>query len=173
MKRACALAAMLAAALALLVPAWCAYAETRDAQVVYEVSATVIYVDGETETVQKAPVGSSLKAPEPKGCAGQSFVGWRNKETGAFWDFSAPVEGNLMLVAQYEAVFPGGEGASGALPEPGAYVASPLQLNAANVQPAKPHSSVKAGDVLAPLAALILLASVFAAGLACAARRFR
>ena len=87
--------------LAVLMPAWCAYAESRDAQVRYEVSATVIYVDGETETVQKVPVGSILKAPNPKGSTGGTFAGWWNEESGVYWDFSAPVEGSMTLAAQY------------------------------------------------------------------------
>lgn len=87
--------------LAVLMPAWCAYAESRDAQVRYEVSATVIYVDGETETVQKVPVGSILKAPNPKGSTGGTFAGWWNEESGAYWDFSAPVEESMTLAAQY------------------------------------------------------------------------
>lgn len=158
MKRAVTLA--VAVALGVLLPAWYAYAESRDAQVCYEVSATVIYVDGTTETVQRVSVGSVLKAPESKGAKDGRFVGWWNEESGSYWDFSVPVEGDMTLTARYVPSV-SGEGA--------------VSLEApalANGQDTSVHLLLKTGDVLVSLVPLILLVGFLAAGLACAGERF-
>ena len=96
---------MLFAAVLLLAfaPTAQAYAENQEAQVRYEVSATVTFIDGENETVQKVPAGTILKEPQPKGSKGCTFIGWMNRETGAFWNFTTPVDASLTLVACYEA----------------------------------------------------------------------
>lgn len=147
--------------LAVLMPAWCAYAESRDAQVRYEVSATVIYVDGETETVQKVPVGRILKAPNPKGSTGGTFAGWWNEESGVYWDFSAPVEGSMTLAAQY------------AYPESDEEAAQPEASASASGQAVKARTLLKTGDASTQLALPVLLLGVFAIGVACGARRLR
>lgn len=40
-----------------------AHAESKVTQVRYEVSATVVYIDGEVQTTQKVPTGTTLKNP--------------------------------------------------------------------------------------------------------------
>lgn len=77
--------------------------QTQSTTLHYSVSATVIYeeYDG-TRTIQKVDVGTTLKEPAHKGQEGYSFLGWKDMETGEFWDFSATVERNLTLVACYE-----------------------------------------------------------------------
>lgn len=147
--------------LAVLMPAWCAYAESRDAQVRYEVSATVIHVDGETETVQKVPVGSILKAPNPKGSTGGTFAGWWNEESGAYWDFSAPVEESMTLAAQY------------AYLESDEEAARPGASASAGGQTVKARTLLETGDASTQLALPVLLLGVFAVGVACGARRLR
>ena len=158
MKRAGILA--VAVVLSMLAPSWCAYAESRDAQVCYEVSATVIYVDGTTETVQRVSVGSVLKAPESKGAKDGRFIGWWNDESGSYWDFSVPIEGNMTLTARY-APSVSGEGA--------------VSLEApalADGQDTSAHLLLKTGDVLVSLVPLILLVGFLAAGLVCVSERF-
>lgn len=127
-------AVALFAVLALSLTPMTAYAESQAAQVLYEASATVVYVDGETETTQKVPAGSTLKEPDACGLPGYTFVGWKDQETGSFWAFDTPVERNLTLVACYEplpavgadllsgrneAALSSSEGTRGALPQTG------------------------------------------------------
>ena len=102
--------ALLAAVLLLaFVPTVQAYAESREAQVRYEVSATIVIIDGESQTVQKVPVGTILGEPQPRGSAGGAFIGWMDRETGSFWDFATPVNADLTLVACYELEGPAGK----------------------------------------------------------------
>lgn len=159
MKRAGILA--VAVMLSMLVPAWCAYAESRDAQVCYEVSATVIYVDGTTETVQRVSVGSVLKAPEPKGSADSMFAGWWNEESGTYWDFSTPVEGDMTLTARY-VLF----ASERSMASVGASVSKDGRDDEA-------RSLLETGDALVPLALPVLLVGSLAAGLAYVGKRFR
>lgn len=93
------LLAGIAAMLLVFVPTIYAHAENKVTQVRYEVSATVVYIDGEVQTTQKVPTGTTLKKPQPADAS--DFLGWRDAETGCFWNFDEPVEKNLTLVAVY------------------------------------------------------------------------
>lgn len=77
-------------------------ADTQSTTVSYSVSPTVIYMDYDgTRTIQKVEAGSTLKEPAHKGMSGYTFLGWKDLNTGDYWDFSSIVEDNLTLVACY------------------------------------------------------------------------
>ena len=145
---------VLLAALPLLAfaPVLQANAESRTAQVRYEVSATIVFIDDEIETVQKVPVGTTLKEPQPKGSK-DAFIGWINRETGTPWDFASPVEGNLTLVACYRVAGLAGMGPdseSAASPAASAPLADWAKVS-------NPHSSQKTGDAALLFSAIIAL----------------
>lgn len=78
------------------------YADSKSTIVRYSVSAQVVYedYDGST-TTQKVEVGSYLKEPKPLGKKNASFLGWVDKESNEYFDFSKPVTKHLTLVARY------------------------------------------------------------------------
>lgn len=79
-----------------------AFAETQSTTLHYSVSATVVYVDYDgTQTTQKVDVGNTLKEPGHKNRIGYTFLGWKDKSTGNFWNFENPVENHLTLTACY------------------------------------------------------------------------
>ena len=76
--------------------------ETQSTTVRYSVSATVIYRDYDgTQTTQKVAVGTTLKEPGHKGKPGCVFLGWKDSETGEYWNFDNTVERHLILIACY------------------------------------------------------------------------
>lgn len=78
------------------------YAESQSTTLSYEVNPTITYIDGNHSTTQKVEYGSLLKEPNHLNKEGYRFLGWMNKETGLYWDFTQAVESNLTLVACYE-----------------------------------------------------------------------
>lgn len=72
----------------------------------YSVSATVTFVDDDVRLIQKAPVGTLIKAPDLGEHAGYIFLGWMSQQTGELWDFDDPVPGDLVLVASYRQAEP-------------------------------------------------------------------
>ena len=145
-----------------------AHAESKVTQVRYEVSATVVYIDGEVQTTQKVPTGTTLKKPQPAGTS--DFLGWRDTETGCFWNFDEPVESNLTLGAVYA---PSDSGDAGRLAaglhskdaQPDEWVVAQSKLQADRAQMLTATSDPFA--VMLPALTLVAAACVSAVALAC------
>ena len=134
---------------------------TQSTTVRYSVPAKVTFIDGDAQTVQEVPVGTSLEAPALADKPGYTFLGWLNEATGELWDFSSPVEDHMTLVAQYERVAPmpdqnGGDDASQAQsPESGNVPADSNVARTGDPTP-DPTPTVAVGAASLALAAFLL-----------------
>lgn len=78
------------------------HADSQTTLVRYTVQARVVYSCRGHNLVMYLDCGSYLKEPSHDEVSGYTFIGWRNKTTGEWFDFNQPIEGNVELEAIYK-----------------------------------------------------------------------